>query len=56
MNLADTQVSSDSVVHDGKVVTSRGPGTTMDFALKLIEILAGKDKRDEVASGLLWQG
>ena len=56
MNLADTQISSDSVVHDGKVVTSRGPGTAMDFALKLIEVLAGKDKRDEVASGLLWQG
>lgn len=42
------QYLEDSVVIDGKVVTSRGPGTAMDFALTLIELLAGKNKRDEV--------
>lgn len=41
-----------AVVVDGKVITSRGPGTAMDFALILIEHLAGKDKRDEVESKL----
>lgn len=41
-----------AVVTDGKVVTSRGPGTAMDFALTLIELLAGRDKRDEVESKL----
>ncbi|MGD9787388.1 MAG: DJ-1 family glyoxalase III [Sulfuricellaceae bacterium] len=40
------------VVRDGKVVTSRGPGTAMDFALELVEILAGAAKRDEVEAGL----
>jgi 4-methyl-5(b-hydroxyethyl)-thiazole monophosphate biosynthesis len=40
------------VVVDGKVVTSRGPGTAMDFALTLIELLAGKAKRDEVEGSL----
>ena len=55
MNLANTQIKEDSVVHDGKVITSRGPGTAMDFALTLIEILAGKEKRDEVAAGLLFK-
>ncbi len=55
MNLVNTQVKQDAVVHDGKIVTSRGPGTAMDFALTLIEIMTGKEKRDEVASGLLWK-
>ena len=41
------------VVTDGKVITSRGPGTAMDFALALIEALAGKAKRDEVETGLV---
>ena len=54
MELPDTRVSSDNVVVDDKVITSRGPGTAMDFALTLIQSLSGKTKRDEVASGLLW--
>jgi 4-methyl-5(b-hydroxyethyl)-thiazole monophosphate biosynthesis len=44
--------STDAVVQDGKIITSRGPGTAMDFALTLIENLAGKDRRDEVEAGL----
>lgn len=43
---------NDAVVQDGRLITSRGPGTAMDFALTLIENLAGKDKRDEVEAGL----
>ncbi len=38
---------------DGHVVTSRGPGTAMDFALTLIEILGGKALRDQVEAGLV---
>ncbi|MDH5181451.1 MAG: DJ-1/PfpI family protein [Gammaproteobacteria bacterium] len=37
-----------AVVVDDRIVTSRGPGTAMDFALTLIELLAGKAKREEV--------
>lgn len=42
-----------AVVEDGKLITSRGPGTAMDFALTLVERLAGKIKRQEVEAGLV---
>ncbi len=48
----DTEITGEAVVTAGKVITSRGPGTAMDFALTLIEQLVGKDKRDEVEKGL----
>ncbi|HNQ03630.1 MAG TPA: DJ-1/PfpI family protein [Thiobacillaceae bacterium] len=41
------------VVVDGKVVTSRGPGTAMDFALTLVELLKGRTTRDQVEAGLV---
>jgi 4-methyl-5(b-hydroxyethyl)-thiazole monophosphate biosynthesis len=43
---------SNTVVIDGKVITSRGPGTAIDFALTLIALLVSTTKREEVASGL----
>ena len=42
-----------AVVEDGKLITSRGPGTAMDFALTLVERLAGKTKRQEVEAALV---
>lgn len=44
---------ADPVVVDGRVVTSRGPGTAMDFALQLIELLVGRARREEVEAGLV---
>jgi protein deglycase len=41
-----------AVVEDGKFITSRGPGTAMDFALTLVERLAGHARRAEVEAGL----
>ena len=41
------------VVVDGNCITSQGPATAMAFALALVERLAGKAKRNEVAKGLL---
>lgn len=43
---------NDKVVTDGKVVTSKGPGTAMDFALTLVELLADKPQRDAVEADL----
>ncbi len=50
--LAGLTYEEAAVVSDGKVITSRGPGTAMDFALVLIGALAGKDKREAVAGRL----
>ncbi len=52
MALSDVSYRADAVVQDGKVITSRGPGTALDFALSLIENLAGKETREEVESKL----
>lgn len=46
-------VQTSSIVEDGKLITSRGPGTAMDFALLLVERLLGKARRDEVEAGLV---
>ena len=43
---------NDKVVTDGKVITSKGPGTAMDFALTLVELLAGRSRRDAVEADL----
>lgn len=40
--------SEDRVVVDKNLVTSRSPGTAMEFALKLVEVLVGKEKMQEV--------
>lgn len=53
LDLPNTRKCGDAVVVDGKVVTSRGPGTAMDFALTLVELLVGKEKRDQVEAGLV---
>jgi len=47
------QLESGAIVRDGKVVTSRGPGTAMDFALTLIELLTDRGTRDKVEAGLV---
>ena len=53
LNLPRTEVLQRAVVTDGHVVTSRGPGTALDFALELVEHLLGRPKRDEVEAALV---
>ena len=50
---SDIRVQSSAIVEDGKIITSRGPGTAMDFALILLERLSGAAKRQEVEAGLV---
>lgn len=46
--VAYTQYSEERVVRDGNVITSRGPGTSVEFALALVEALFGAGKADEI--------
>ena len=50
---ADVIPVNSRVVVDRNAVTSRGPGTTIEFALALVERLYGKEKMEEVAGPLL---
>lgn len=45
-------ISGNAVVRDGQVITSRSAGTVMDFALELIEALAGREDRLKVEKSL----
>ncbi|WP_158783321.1 protein deglycase YajL [Pantoea sp. BAV 3049] len=53
--IPDSKWMDKRVVWDPRVnlLTSQGPGTAIDFALKLIDLLVGKEKAHEVASQLV---
>jgi 4-methyl-5(b-hydroxyethyl)-thiazole monophosphate biosynthesis len=51
--LAGAEVVEDRVVRADRVITSRGPGTALEFALGLVDELAGRAKAQELAAGML---
>lgn len=42
-----------TVVYDKNIVTSPGPGTAMEFSLKLVELIAGKESADTMRTKLV---
>ncbi|MFQ5579029.1 MAG: DJ-1 family glyoxalase III [Nitrospiria bacterium] len=45
--------SEDRVVVDGRWITSRSPGTAMEFAFRLVALLVGDEKVKEVNEGVM---
>lgn len=39
-------------VRDGNIITGMGPGTALEFALAVVELMAGKEKADELAEAM----
>ena len=51
--LEGAAIGTDKVVIDGKIVTSKGPGTAIDFAFELLNLISGKETVDKVKTGML---
>ncbi|MDF2521542.1 MAG: hypothetical protein K0R84_2170 [Clostridia bacterium] len=48
-------LSDDLVVRHKNIITSKGPGTAILFALDLVEILVGKEKAEELKGSMIVQ-
>jgi 4-methyl-5(b-hydroxyethyl)-thiazole monophosphate biosynthesis len=53
--LQDRDALADRVVVDGKLITSRGPGTAIEFGLELVAQLFGREKAREIGRAMLTQ-
>lgn len=51
-----TKFVTDRVVKDGNVITSRGPGTALEFALELASELAGPQAAAELSKAMIAAG
>jgi len=47
-------ISQDNVVVDQNFITSRGPGTALEFSFKLLELIKGREIKDRVSKGMLF--
>ena len=52
--LSGAVIMKTPVVLDGNMITSRGMGTAIDFALKLTEVLTDKAKAEEIAASIIY--
>lgn len=52
-HLRGAKHSSEKVVVDGRIITSKGPGTALAFALKLVEILKDAETAARIGKSML---
>ncbi|KAA6330509.1 putative cysteine protease YraA [termite gut metagenome] len=50
--LEGAEHTGEQVVKDGNIITGKGPGASMEFALAVVEQTAGKDKAGELARAM----
>jgi 4-methyl-5(b-hydroxyethyl)-thiazole monophosphate biosynthesis len=50
------EIQEQAVVVDGRVLTSRGAGTAVEFALALVAMLVGQEQADAVAASIHFGG
>jgi 4-methyl-5(b-hydroxyethyl)-thiazole monophosphate biosynthesis len=53
--LTGAVVTNDKAVVDGKFITSKGPGTSIEFSLELIKILCGEETASQILDGIQYQ-
>lgn len=47
--------SSDPLVFSNNIITAKGPGIAWDFALKIVEILCGREVRDSLVNATFYR-
>ena len=52
--LKGAEISGDSVVLDGNIITSVSVKTAIDFSLKIIEVISGKEKANEIKKSIVY--
>ncbi len=51
-DLEGAQVLDDLVVADGKIITAKGAGASIEFGLKLAEMITSKETSDNIRAGM----
>lgn len=49
-------IGEDIISQEGNFITSKGPGTAIYFALRLVELLADQETSEELREGMIVQG
>lgn len=53
--LHGAKIAESAVCVDGKIITGKGPGVTLAFALKIVEMLSGKALSEKIRMGMQCQ-
>ncbi len=53
--LMNYNYTNDDICIDGNFITSRGAGTAIDFALKIVEILSTKELAEKIAHSIVYK-